>query len=114
MHHVAARRILDKLPLTGALIHKEMSRLFPKRSDYGNASFDELVAELQRFGVTSIGRFRALMKKHRRVLIEIDRDRLEPWEIKHFSESFGEAAVKDALRRQYWSHILHWYAPPQS
>ncbi len=79
-----------------------MSRLFPKRNDYGTASFEELVPELAKFGIRTLGQFLKLMKMHRRELLRIDRDRLEPWEIRMFSESFGAEFVADATRRQYW------------
>ena len=74
-----ARQRLAQKALTGALIHKVMSRLFPKRSDYGSASFEELVPELAKFGITHVGAFQKLVKKHRRELIAIDRDHLAPW-----------------------------------
>ena len=43
-----------------------------------------------------------LMKRHRKQLLQIDRDPLLPWEVNFFSQEFGEAFVRDALRRQYW------------
>jgi hypothetical protein len=98
----SAQAEVRRRPLSGDAIHKVMSRVFPKRNDYGTASFDELVPELARWGVTSVGQFRRLMTKHRRRLLQIDRDRLAPWEVRHFSESFGADFVKDAVRRQYW------------
>jgi hypothetical protein len=65
-------------------------------------SYEDIVQELAKFGILHRGSFSKLMKRHRRELIRIYRDRLAPCEIRHFSESFGEAFVKDALRRQYW------------
>lgn len=102
MKRLSARKRLSQRPLSGALIQKAMAKIFPKRNNYGDASFDELVPELARFGVITVGKFRNLMIKHRRELLAIDRDRLAPWEIRHFTESFGELFVKDAVRRQYW------------
>lgn len=102
MKYVLARRKLVLRPLTGELIHKIMSRLFPARNDYGAASFEELVPELARFGIVNVGHFTRLMKKHRKALLKIDKSRLAPWEVRMFSEDFGEDFVKDALRRQYW------------
>lgn len=58
--------------------------------------------ELARFGIDTVGKFRALMTKHRRELLRIDRDPLAPWEERWFSEDFGSEFVKDAGRRQYW------------
>jgi hypothetical protein len=102
MQHQSARARVNARPLSGALIHKVMRGIFPKRNDYGDASFEELVPELARFGINSVGKFRRLMTKHRKRLLRIDRARLAPWEVKFFAEDFGEQFVKDAIRRQYW------------
>ncbi len=102
MHMLSARVRLAKRPLSGAAIHTIMAGIFPRRNDYGDGSFDELVFELARFGITTTGQFHRLMTKHRKMLLCIDRDRLAPWEERHFAEDFGEAFVKDAVRRQYW------------
>ena len=102
MKSIPARRKVYERPLSGEVIHQVMSRIFPKRNDYGSASFDELVPELARFGITTRGRFRALMTKHRRALLRADRERLFPWEVKMFIEEYGEEFVRDATRRQYW------------
>jgi hypothetical protein len=99
---ISAQAERRRQPLSGEAIHGAMRRIFPKRNDYGDASFDELVPELARFGITTVGNFRSLMTHHRRELLRIDRDRLQPWEEKHFAESFGTDFVKEAVRRQYW------------
>lgn len=98
MKRISARSRVNQRPLSGELIHKVMAEIFPRRNDYGTASFDELVPELARFQITTLGQFRRLMTKHRRKLLSIDRDHLAPWEVRHFCEPF----VKDAIRRQYW------------
>ncbi|CAN7155480.1 hypothetical protein [Polaromonas sp. LjRoot131] len=100
--YIAARRRRNKQPLSGELIHRVTARLFPKRSDYGINSYEDIALELAKFGILNRGDFTRLMKRHRRELIRNDRNRLAPGEIKHFCEIFGEAFVKDALRRQYW------------
>lgn len=102
MKHCSARNAALQHPITGERIHHHMSRLFPRRNDYGDASFDALVPELTRFGISTRGDFVRLMKRHRRHLLSIDHDPLTPWEVQHFSDSFGEAFVKDAVRRHYW------------
>jgi hypothetical protein len=102
MRRLSARVRVSKRPLSGAVIHTVMAAIFPRKNDYGDASFDELVPELARFGITTRGEFRRLMTKHRKRLLRIGRDRLAPWEQRHFAEDFGEAFVKDAVRRQYW------------
>lgn len=102
MPYIPIRKKIAEQKLNGVLIHKLMTKLFPKRNDYGTASFDELVPELARFGIDTVRSFQRLMKGHRRELLVIDRDRLEPWEIQHYSDSFGKDWVLDAFRRRYW------------
>lgn len=103
MHNrYTARESVRRRPLTATAIHAQMRRIFPKRNDYGNGSFEELVPELARWGVKTVGGFRKLMTKHRKRLLVLDRDRLDPREEAWFSEEFGASFVKDAVRKQYW------------
>jgi hypothetical protein len=100
-HRVPARLKKRTAPLCGRAIHQLMIKLFPKRNDFGDASFDELVPELARFGVRTTGQFSLLMKRHRRQLLRIDRLPVEPAEKELYAKEFG-ADVKDMERRQYW------------
>ena len=102
MRHLSTRAKVGQRPLSGNAIHAIMRRIFPKKNDYGGASFDELVPELARWGIRTTGKFRRLMTKHRKTLLRIDRDSLAPWERKHFAEDYGTEFVADAVRRQYW------------
>ncbi|WP_440223815.1 hypothetical protein ACQQ2N_01045 [Dokdonella sp. MW10] len=102
MRNVPARSRIDAQPLSGEVMHRVMRRVFPKCNAYGTASFDELVPELARFGITTLGGFRALMTRHRRALLAADRERLRPVERRMFAEDYGEAFVRDTERRQYW------------
>lgn len=102
MRHVPARQRVALQPLTGELIHRLMSRLFARRNDYGTASFEELVPELARFGITTRGQFRRLMTRHRRALLRMDRRRLGPDEICIYIDECGEDFLRDATRRQFF------------
>jgi hypothetical protein len=101
MSRLQAREKKRKAPLTGTAIHKVMRGLFPKRNDFSDASFDELVPELARFGVRTSGQVELLMKRHRRQLLAIDRSPMDEWHKEYYAKEFG-ANVKDAERRQYW------------
>ena len=102
MRHEGARSILRRQPLTAAAIHRIMRSLFPRRNDFGSASFEELVPELSRLGISTTGQFSRLMKHHRRALRKIDLSRMDRWNIKFYEREFGEEQVRDCLRRQYW------------
>lgn len=102
MKRLSARRRNSCRSLTGLLIYKTMKSLFPKKNDYGDRSFDELIPEVARFGVANVGQFRLLMMKHRRKLLRIDREKLRPNEIEFYRAELGHQFVTDAVRRQYW------------
>ena len=99
---LSARQRRNCQPLTPALVHRIAASVLPKRNDYGVNTYDEIVDELSRFGIANRGAFIKFMKRHRQELLRIDRDHLLPWEVKFFSQEFGAAFVKDAIRRQYW------------
>ena len=102
MRRQGARAILWQQPLTATAIHRTMRSLFPRRNDFGSASFEELVPELSRLGIDTIGQFSRLMKNHRRALREIELSRMDQWHVKFYEREFGEEQVRDCLRRQYW------------
>ena len=99
---LSARAKRREKPLSGDAILRVMTSIFPRRNDYGQGSFEELVPELARFGITTLGKFQRLMTKHRKELLRIDRDRLSPAEERQYAEWLGASFVADAVRRQYW------------
>lgn len=101
-NRLPARRIAYERPLTGALIHRTMSSLFPRRNDYGSGSFDELVPELAALGISSAGDFKRLMTRYRHALLNFDRAPLSEFERRLAIDDYGAAFVSDATRRQYW------------
>jgi hypothetical protein len=102
INRLAARRIAYERSLTGDLIHKTMSNLFPRRNDYGDGSFEELVTELGALGITCVGDFKRLMTHHRRTLLSADRAPLSQFERQLAINDYGADFVSDATRRQYW------------
>ncbi len=102
MSRLSARQVIRRAPLIADGVHKIMRRLFPKKNDFGDASFDELVSELARLGVHEHGQFELLMKRHRRRLLEIDASPMDAWHVRYYSRELGEAVMRDHLRRNYW------------
>ena len=99
---LSARAKRQEKPLSGDAILRVMASIFPRRNDYGQGSFEELVPELAKFGITTLGKFQRLMTKHRKELLRIDRDRLSPAEERQYAEWLGASFVADAVLRQYW------------
>jgi hypothetical protein len=102
VNRMPARRTVYERPLTGKLIHETMSSLFPRRNDYGDGSFEELVTELSTLGITCLGDFKRLMTHHRRTLLNLDRAPLSEFERQLAINDYGLDFVSDATRRQYW------------
>jgi hypothetical protein len=101
---ISLRRIALAAPLTPELVRKVMRGIFPSRNDYviDMKQFQDLLTDLQRFGIGNRGELKRLMTKHRKALLRDDRSPLLQWEQRHFSEMFGTQFVRDAVRRQYW------------
>ena len=102
MKHPSKREKKRSDDLTGEIIHQEMRKIFPKKNDYGSASFAELVPELAKFSILTRGRFKAFMTHHRRELLAIDRSPLSAREQRWRYADCGETFVRDATRRQFW------------
>ena len=99
---IAARKLRAIESLTPALLQSLMRKIFPKRNDYGEASFEELLPELARFNIKTRGQFVALMTHQRKRLLRIDGEPLDAWHERHYRSELGDQFVSDALRRQYW------------
>ncbi|MES2070268.1 MAG: hypothetical protein V4488_07970 [Pseudomonadota bacterium] len=102
--HAPARKIKGQQALSGKKIHDVMRKLYPKRNDYISAPelFEELVPELKRFDIDTVGKFKRLMKTHRRALLEDDKSRLSEMEIRYYCEWFGKKETLESLRKQRW------------
>jgi hypothetical protein len=83
-----------------------MRQLFSKANDYGPLAGDELVAELSRFGVLSRKQARVLLKKHRRALIEIDREPVDTVTERIYAKESGDDFIR------MWRKTRVWYAYP--
>ena len=98
----SARKRADDAALDVDSLYRTMCRIFPRRNDYGEARFDDLIPELARFGITTVGAFRQLMTSKRRALMAMDHRRLASWERRHLGRIYGADFVADASRRQFW------------
>ena len=100
MKRESARDRRDDRPLDGDAIRNAMRRLFPKRNDYGTASFEELPSELAAIGVRTNKQFRLLMKRHRKGLLAEERQWLCAAEVRFVRAEL--AGRVDPFRQQSW------------
>lgn len=99
---IATRKLRAAESLTPTLLQSLMRKIFPKKNDYGEASFEELLPELARFNIKTRGQFVALMTHHRKRLLRIDNEPLDAWHERYYRAELGDQFVSNALRRQYW------------
>jgi len=99
---IAARKLRNSELLTPALLQSSMRKIFSKKNDFGQASFEELLPELARFNIKTRGQFVAFMTHHRRRLLRIDNEPLDAWHERYYRSELGDKFVSDAIRRQYW------------
>lgn len=97
-----ARHRLAKTLLSASSMARILRGTMPKRNNVGIINYADLLDEARQFGVLTNGQFRKLMLKHRRALIEADREPLTPQMERIFRSEDGDARVADRLRRQYW------------
>ena len=98
----SARHRLARTLLSASSMARILRRTLPKRNNVGIINYAALLDEARLFGVLTNGHFRKLMLKHRRALIEADREPLTPQMERIFRNEDGDAHVADRLRRQYW------------
>ncbi|WP_373974214.1 hypothetical protein NT239_11260 [Chitinibacter sp. SCUT-21] len=79
----SARSKLRKQSITVALMVKAMRSYFSKLNDFNSnsADYEELLIELNRWGIRSYGSFIALIQKHKKALLESDSARMSEREI---------------------------------
>lgn len=99
---MSRRKELDSQPVDAQHLHKLMRRLFPRKTKQHSFDGDELVQEFLRFGIRSRKQARLLLKKHRRSMIDIDREPLDGINERIQSSEFGEEFVPNFRRTRLW------------
>lgn len=99
---ISARARLARAPLSARVIENVLRRTLPRRNRFGPINYEELLDEAVRFGIRTRGEFRRLMLRHRRAIIEIDREPLDALHQHIYRSEMGNHAFYDLIRRQRW------------
>lgn len=100
---MSRRKEIDKEECDLAYLYKVMRSLFPKRNDCASLKdLAEVVSELKYFSLTTKLQVRLFLKKHRRQLLDIDKEPLDKCHQNLYREDLGDEEYLDAIRRQYW------------
>ncbi len=97
------RKIIDQEELDVSYLYKVACSLFPKRNDCASINeLEEVVGELKRFSIKTKLQTRLFLKKHRRQLLDIDKEPLDGIHQRIYREELGGEEFSDSIRRQYW------------
>jgi len=95
--------VIDQEEFDLAYLQKIMRKLFPKKNDCAAIEdLEEVVTELKKFSVITKRQIRLFLKKHRRQLLDIDKEPLDSCHQRLYREDLGDEEYLDAIRRQYW------------
>ena len=97
------RKLIDGEKLDLAYLEKMLRTLYPKNNPPGTKNeMEEVLGELTQFSIFTKLELRQLMKKHRRRIVQIDRDPIGKSHEPFLRETLGETRFRDMIRRQYW------------
>lgn len=96
----SARQRVAKRGLDEKSLLKVLHSVWPKRNRVGAVNTRELLAEALSFGLETAQKYRALLLKHRKIVVRADREPLDSTNNKIFRVEYGDRAVDDMERRQ--------------
>lgn len=122
MQMKSARSIRDNEPLTSQYVRKVVLSLFTKNHDYAGCTAEDLLPELEDFGITTRKDFRLLMKRHRRALLIDEHQKMRRAETLGLRDEFRpegidvhrntsrfaiSGLVREALEKEFgWDAVL--------
>ena len=103
MHKNSARQQIDAEEFSVKYVSKVMRLLFSKNNNCAPSSdLLEVVEELHHFGICTKKELRLFLKKHRKQLLIIDKERLDKMHQEIYRQELGDIEYLDCVRRQYW------------
>jgi hypothetical protein len=102
--YLSARQRLGLQSLTRQVVHKLCQRIFPKRNDHNHdaSDFDELIADLANYRVTTRAQLKRLLTKNRRTLMAMDKAPFDRFERLIYNDEYGEEVMREHYRRQFF------------
>ena len=89
-----------KAKLDSATLASDLGKLIPRANQFGEVAYDELLNDLNAFGVTSRAQLRRVLLRHRLELRRIDREPFDPLNANIQRGDLGDARFSDLQRRQ--------------
>lgn len=105
--YINARRKIDDNKLDEFLVYKNLRNCLPRLNDYAvsETNYREELKELNDFGIFTNKQLRLLLKKHRKMLVEIDQSPMDGYHKAMYKAELGE----DFNQMMKWNV---WFAFP--
>jgi hypothetical protein len=97
-----ARQRAMRQPLSVSNIPGVLARLLPRASNYRPANYEELVGELNHFGIRTKKQLRQLVLRNRRQALRIDRTPLDAVNQRIYRAELGENEYRARIRTNTW------------
>ncbi len=96
---MGARTLAMSHPLDQPRLKALLRDILPRENDFGAVDYQELLTELQTFGISDRRALRALLLRHRHELRAIDRAPLDAHNAKIQREEMGDVQLRFHVRR---------------
>jgi hypothetical protein len=97
-----ARQLRMGQLLTEKALPRRLKGMLPRASNYTSPNYEELLRELNHFGINTVGQFRALLLRNRREAIRIDRAPLDAVNTRIYRQEYGDAEFYERIRTNTW------------
>jgi hypothetical protein len=88
--------------LTPTIVYNILTDIFPKQNDFAESDYNEELNELFNFGIKTDKQLIELLKKHFHKVMEIDKEPLDEFLIKYFTDEYGQEYVNDKIKNKFW------------
>ena len=100
--HLSARQRAARLPISTQNMPGVLKGLLPRQSNFTSPNYPELLGELNRFGIKTRKQLRAMVLRHRREAIRIDREPLDEVNTRIFRNEMGDKEFAERIRTNTW------------
>jgi hypothetical protein len=99
-----ARKLIDERILDETSVYKLLCDLFPKVNDFykSETGYTEELNELNVFGILTVKDLRLLLKRHRKMILEIDKSPIDSYHQEIYKEEMGAAVFNNFMRKRFW------------
>jgi len=83
-------------------VYEVLCQTLPKQNDFAFSDYKEELQELIDFNITSKILLLDLIVKHRDDVLNIDKEPLDDFHVKHYKSEYGRGYVEDRITNNFW------------